>query len=385
MSTTAPPTDPWAEILGPSTCAELEAGLNVGVDELVEQLQEDAARLTKPGEKDPHANNPSKTTTIQQKYAQKLRGRFAAIRTEIRRGVSERDVLELADADGSGPSLSDLLAEVNAPDEVCDRFVELLAAERYDAVGDFVEQLRDEFDPEDLIRRDFEFDSLSRKHREFMRWLRRQQEQGVLEIIGPDDNPYVRSAYERGYRNAGTWMDEPLPDADVAAALRRPIHRDRLDLLYTRNFEALQGITENVSREISRELAEGLAEGDGADAMARRLTDRIDAIGRTRATTLARTEVMYSHNEAVISTYEQVLGADVDIEIVGEVATAADQHVCEVCDPWHGETIPLENARSEGPPFHPRCRCVLIPAKPEDRGNVPDEAAAVSSGAAAAS
>lgn len=351
MSTTpADDADAWGAVLGPSTSAEL-----------VEQLQDaDAARPTKPGSADPHAANPSKTTTIQRKYAQKLRGRFATIATEVRAGVRDRDVLGLEGDDGEGTTVADLLAADPIPDSVRDELVELLAAERYDAVDELAEQLADDFDPDDLVGRDFDFSTLSRKHREFMSWLRAQQEAGVLEVVGRDDNPYVRSAYERGWKNAGRWMDEDPVDADVASALQRPVHRDKLQLLYSRNFEALSGITEDVSREISRELAEGLAEGVHPDEMATRITGRIDAIGKTRATTLARTETMYAHNEATISTYEDVLG-DVETEVVAEVSTAADAHVCEICTPWEGETLSLEDARKEGPPFHPRCRCIVVP------------------------
>lgn len=377
MRSTPPATgsDHWGEVLGPSTIADVQEDLDAGVDELVEQLEE-YARPTKPGTGDPHANNPSKTTTIQRKYAQKLRGRYAKIATEVRRGVRDRDVLGLeSDNDGAGVSMSDLLADAGVPDDVQERLVELLGAERYDDARDLAEQLADDFDPEDLVGRDFQFTELARKHEEFMAWLRAQQEAGLLEVIGRDDNPYVHSAYERGWKNAGTWMEPDLVAPDVTAALQRPVHQDKLQLLYSRNYEALVGITEDVSREISRELANGLAEGIHPDEMAGRITDRIDKIGKTRATTLARTEVMYAHNEATITTYERAMG-DVEVDVVAEVSTAQDMHVCSICAPWHGETMSLEDARTEGPPFHPRCRCIVIPST--RRGNVPDTAAAAS-------
>jgi SPP1 gp7 family putative phage head morphogenesis protein len=354
---------PWETISGPSDVDALGEQLAAGAATLagVEQLQDEHARPTKPGGRDAHANDPSQTTTIQRKYAQKLRGRFATIRAEIRRGVAERDVLAIADDDGEGTSLSDILAAGDAPDEVRERFVDLLADQQCDAARDLVEQLADDFDADDLVARDFEFDRLSRKHEAFMEWLRGQQEAGVLDIISREENTYVRSAYERGIKNANGWMEEDPIDADVATAIRRPIHRDRLALLYERNFEALQGITQEVSRQISRELAGGLAEGVHPDEMARRLTSRVDAIGRTRATTLARTEVMYSHNEATISQYERVLGEDTQVQVLAEISTSGDQHVCDICTPWDGRTLELNEARSDGPPFHPRCRCIVRP------------------------
>jgi len=370
MSTT-PTTNgagPWAPLSGPSDVDELGEQLAAGA----EQLQGEHAHPTKAGSREAHANDPSKTTTIQRKYAQKLRGRFATIRAEIRRGVADRDVLGLQENDdGEGLSLSDILAGDDVPADVRERFVELLADQEYGAARDLVEQLASDFDPEDLVSRDFEFDRLARKHEEFMAWLRAQQEAGVLEVISRDGNTYVRSAYERGWKNATSWMEEDPLQSDVATALQRPVHQDKLSLLYERNFEALQGITQEVSREISRELAEGLTEGVHPDEMARRLTDRVDKIGRTRATTLARTEVMYSHNEATITTYERAMGPDVEVQVKAEVSTAGDQHVCDICEPWEGKTLPLDKARRDGPPFHPRCRCIVLPATSSTSSSAP--------------
>ena len=364
-------TGQFADVVGPNTVAESTAQLSGWGERLaagdrgcdhrhlshhVEQLAEDYARPTTDNG-DPHANDPSKTTTIQRQYAQKLRGRFADIRAEIRRGIGERDVLELKGDDSSGISLSDLLsgqAAVDVPEE----YYELLGAERYDAARDLVEQLAD-FDPEDLQSRDYTFEKDAKKHEIFMEWLRAQQEEGVLDVISRDGNTYVRKAYERGIRNQHGWMDEASDGVDASQAFERPIHQDRLSLLYQRNFEALRGITDDVAREISRELAEGMAEGIGPGEIASRLADRVDSIGRTRATTLARTEVMYSHNEASISEAERLLGSDADLEVMSEVSTAGDNHVCEICTPWDGRQLTPEEARQKGPPFHPRCRCIV--------------------------
>ncbi|SEH60565.1 phage putative head morphogenesis protein, SPP1 gp7 family [Halopenitus malekzadehii] len=361
----------FADVVGPNTVTETTAQLSDWGARLaagdhgddhrhlpphVEQLADEYARPTKDSG-DPHANDPSRTTTIQRQYARKLRGRFADIRAELRRGVSDRDVLGLEDDDGGGVSLSDLLSGQAAAD-IPAEYYELLAAEQYDAARDLVEQLAD-FDPDDLQGRDFAFERDARKHEQFMQWLRTQQEEGVLEVIERNGNTYVRKAYERGVRNQHSWMGDAADGADPTAAFERPVHQDRLSLLYERNFEALRGITDDVAREISRSLAEGMAEGVAPDEMARRLSDRIDKIGRTRATTLARTETMYAHNEGAISEAERLAGDDVDLEVQTEVATAGDNHVCEICSPWDGRVLSPDEARSKGPPFHPRCRCVV--------------------------
>ncbi|QBI90012.1 putative head assembly protein [Halobacterium phage ChaoS9] len=372
MSATPRPDGLFDTIVGPNSVAETHEQLAAWSEQLaagdhhvpdrVEQLAEDHARPTKPGDGDGHANDPSKTTTIQRKYAQKLRGRFEDIRSEIRQGVGERDIFDLEargedDTDDVGAGVDQLAADRRR------EFYDLLAEQRYDEARelsrDLVEQLAD-FDPSDLQTRDYIFQRDADKHEQFMEWLREAQEDGVLEVIDRGENTYIQSSYERGLRNADSWMDVDH-DIDVATSVRMPIHEDRLQLLFERNYEALQGITDDVARQISRELADGLAEGVHPDEMARRMADRIDSIGRTRATTLARTEVMHGHNEAALTRYEEILG-DVDVEIEAEVSTAGDSHVCDICSPWDGETMSIQEARSNGPPFHPRCRCIARPA-----------------------
>jgi len=368
MSATSGSGSLFGSIVGPDTVDETNAQLSEWGEQLaagdhhhspeyIEQLA-DNVHPTKPSSADAHANDPSKTTTIQRSYARKLRGRFANIRAEIRRGIEERDVLGIEGSADDGVSISDILAGDEVPDDVQDRFVDLLADQEYGAARDLVEQLAGDFDPDDLVGRDFDFDQMASKHEEFMSWLREQQEAGVLEVIDNGDNTYVRKAYERGIRNQHNWMEDAADGVDATQAFEQPIHQDRLSLLYERNFEALRGITDDVSREISRELAEGLAEGVSPGEIASRLTDRVDSIGRTRATTLARTEVMYSHNEASISEAERLVGSDVELEVESEVSTAGDSHVCEICEPWDGRRLSPKEAREVGPPFHPRCRCV---------------------------
>lgn len=380
MGTTSSPDDAFAGVVGPNTAAAATEQLSEWGDQLAshdhsktEQLA-DYARPTKPRKDDPHANDPSKTTTIQRSYARKLRGRFADIRAEIRRGVEDRDVLSVSEDTSSSTSLADLLAAPELPDDVHDRFVELLADQEYAAARDLVEQLAD-FDPDELVGRDFNFEQIAEKHSQFMEWLREQQEKGVLEVISRGDNTYVRKAYERGIRNQHQWMDDVSAGVDVDQALSQPIHQNRLSLLYQRNFEALKGITDDVAREISRELAEGLTEGVGPGELASRLTDRVDAIGRTRATTLARTEVMYSHNEASISEAERLVGEDVELEIESEVSTAGDTHVCDICEPWDGRRLSPKEAREVGPPFHPRCRCIVRTVTTKTDSSTPAQAA----------
>lgn len=224
----------------------------------------------------------------------------------------------------------------------------------------------------------FSFDSNPRKVGAFMRWMSEMQRKQVLDVS--DGVPveqagnqawtskYVQSAYQKGVSHAGQQMRKAgakVDDQWIQAAFSRPVHADRLGTLYTRTYSDLKGITQAVDTQISRELAQGLAEGINPNDMARRLTDRVKKIGRTRARVLARTEVINAHAEASLNSYKE---AQLDgVEVQAEFSTAGDSRVCDQCAPLEGKAYTIEESRGKIP-VHPNCRCTFIPAVGDLRG-----------------
>lgn len=256
-------------------------------------------------------SEPTNTKTVRRKYAAKLRGRYAALATAIREGVVDRDVFRLR---GEG-----------------------LAA---DPIRDVP---------------DFPFDSDSRKQDAFMSWLRQQEERGILNTISRDGNTYIQTAYKSGIRHADGELYEngyAVPDEELQAVFNRPLHRDTVELLYSRNFEALKGINDEVAKQIGRELSDGLTQGHGPRRIAESLTDRVDKIGKTRATTLARTEVLNAHNSAAQRRYGE-FGVE-KVDILGF-------NPCKICAPIiEKNPHPLDDLPRGGPPFHPNCVGTIV-------------------------
>lgn len=282
----------------------------------------------------PGGKDPTRTTSLRQKYAAKLRGKFADINTQIRKGVVDEDVFGL-----EGEALAQPLPT-------------------------------------------FEYQTDPEKVDGFMEWLRRQQKRGVLEVIQRDGNTYVRSAYSSGIRYADARLNEQgvqVPDQTLQSTFNQPVHRDALQLLYTRNYEALQGITTEVSKQVSDELTQGFAQGWNPNKIARNITDRVDKIGKTRATVMARTEVINAHSTATLNRFEQAGASGVTVK--AEWSTAGDRRVCPICQALEGNVYTIKEARSSTfrysagddeapslsgeypvkPPAHPQCRCALLP------------------------
>lgn len=217
----------------------------------------------------------------------------------------------------------------------------------------------------------FEFRRSSEKVDAFMRWLDEAERQTVLTVTEGTDvtragsaawtNKYVQSAYQRGIAQAGQRLRKggvEVEESWIRGAFNRPIHADRLGLIYTRVYRELRGIGRAMDQAISRSLATSLAEGVGAREIARRLAQDVNRVGITRARVLARTETIAAHAEATINSYSEA-GVE-GVEVESEFTTSRDSRVCPECERLEGRTYTLDEARGIIP-VHPNCRCAWIP------------------------
>lgn len=249
-------------------------------------------------------DEPTRTRTLRKRYRQNLRGRWAAIMAALRTAIVENDVFGLRREGLVGPP------------------------------------------------RGFDFDRDADKERAFARWLERTTERELLQQFG-QDNQYITRAYERGLEDAATELNALGGIDDIGTTtVRLPVHRDQLEALYTRNLNALEGMTDATATQMRRELAEGLAGGDSPTVIKDRLADRVDKIGKTRAETIARTEIQHSHNRARATEYERTGVEQVDIVIANDA--------CSECQALKaGAPYPVSEAGGILP-HHPNCRCALV-------------------------
>jgi SPP1 gp7 family putative phage head morphogenesis protein len=99
-------------------------------------------------------------------------------------------------------------------------------------------------------------------------------------------------------------------------------------------------------------LVQGISLGEGPRTVARRVRKAAD-IGRSRAETIARTEMIRSAREAQRQLYTQ------NIAVQGYRRQATqDSRVCLACLALSGTL----HATDQIMPSHPNCRCVMIPA-----------------------
>lgn len=218
--------------------------------------------------------------------------------------------------------------------------------------------------------RAFQFLRSDEKVAEFMTWLKNAEDETIFSVRPGTSirsaqkqawmNLYIESAYQRGMmqsaanlRGAGV----KVSDSWMEGAFFRPIHADRVGLIYTRVYSDLVGVTDQMDTMISRVLSRGVAEGRNPRDIARDLVRQVD-ISRNRARTIARTEVISAHAEASLNSYKEA-GLE-GVRVRAEWSTAGDDQVCPECEDMEGKEFDIDDAHGLIP-LHPNCRCAFIP------------------------
>lgn len=281
--------------------------------------------------------DPTRTATLRKRFMGEAGRRFDTLARRIRQIIVEDDAFGLA-----GAELAANVIRINRP------------------------------------RQPFDFPTNPAKIAAFMSWLEEAQRDEILTVSAgtPVERAgqrawtatYIETAYQKGIADAGRKLRGAgvrVEDSWIRGVFNRPIHADRVGIIYTRAYEDLVDITREMDAQISSTLAEGLAEGRGPIDIARRLTNRVAKVGRARAKLLARTEVINTHAESTLNAYEEAHVEGVEVE--SEFATARDAQVCPECRSLEGRTYTLAEARGVIP-VHPNCRCAWLPAIVAGRG-----------------
>jgi len=295
---------------------------------------------------EPTNADPSGTATVRRRYGERLRGRWRALKAAIRDGIQSRDVFGLNDA-----KPRPLAAEYEAPDDL----------------------------PDSLEGRD------EAKVRAFMAWFDEQLSKGVLKVIGPNRNPYLRTAYEQGVRTTdraleseseGEGVASPNESLQVGSGVGAST---ALAELTTRQYEKLKDVVAEVKVEV-RATVELVINPDPPSPtdLAAKVNDRIDSVGIYRSNLMAETGPVEAAADGVLDASER-LGIQT-VQVRGEWITAGDSRVCPVCASIEGvytikqirrESFSYEASAEEPdsltgqyrlhPPAHPRCRCRVQP------------------------
>ena len=209
---------------------------------------------------------------------------------------------------------------------------------------------------------------------QFMVWLRNMEKADKIDIIYNTGwaDPQIRQNFARGGSVASKDVTA-LTAGTESGALYTPIGTSgrtlstfmgqrmstaRIKLAHSRVLNGMRGVTVAMNNQIANVLAEGLTEGIGATAMARRINDRVDKIGITRAKLIARTESNQIYNEGALMEFDNASGM-IGETVLSQWWATLDNRVRASHLARHGKVFKREDAMLLI--GEPNCRCSLLP------------------------
>lgn len=181
----------------------------------------------------------------------------------------------------------------------------------------------------------------------------------LLQVVRPEQQAEYEAMLTEALKVAnqsGATLGEQLikafePDAQVKSFAGIPI--EALAMQAKDGTQRLYRHSEDFRNRASAVVEQGLIQGWGAAKVAGVLRSELGTT-KSKAETIARTEILSSLNDAAQQTYQ-----DNDIELVQLIATA-DDRLCPTCSFRNGFVYPVGKIRV---PLHPRCRCYVLPFK----------------------
>lgn len=163
---------------------------------------------------------------------------------------------------------------------------------------------------------DFEFRNDTSKLKEFQRWVDDIIQKEIFDGVNASTadrlwlNKYIGDSYTKGIKDVQQTFEQmknkkrknlfPLPTFQNPSIFTHPAHVARAELIYTRVFDDLNGVTKTMSTQMSRILSDGMLRGESPKKVARALADRVEKIGISRSRLIARTEMINAHQQAAL-------------------------------------------------------------------------------------
>lgn len=200
---------------------------------------------------------------------------------------------------------------------------------------------------------------------EFDAWIKTQIEAEILQPTIPLEQKWLTSklgiAYSRGATQSrniakpvARRLGRELPDS---SPYLNKAHLDRARLIFTRNFDGMEGITDSMKFEMRRVLSDGILRGENPKEISLKLIKRVD-IGRARANRIARTEIIEAHQEASLLETE-ILEAELGVIFDMEWLTTKDGRQRDSHNARDGKIY--SKAVAQSMIGEPNCRCAIFP------------------------
>lgn len=185
---------------------------------------------------------------------------------------------------------------------------------------------------------------------------------------------HATRAYQAGYYGRAWATDQAVRSGTRVSFARLSVEAIRAQILSPyRGLTFLDRFADarlDFVQRIRRSMVLSQIQGEGIDRAVRRLADALGLdISRhgndrglfSRLEMICRTEILKASNIAARAIYEQ----NQDVLSGYRVIVTHDERTCEICGPLDNKFYLIDSG-AEIPPFHPRCRCTIVPAVKDD-------------------
>lgn len=163
-------------------------------------------------------------------------------------------------------------------------------------------------------------------------------------------------------------IERILADAGAQALVQIGVSDDKItdlvndravDYAKERSAELVTRISESTREMLRADVADAMENGDSNDDLAATLEDNY-GFSADRADMIARTETAYADVAGNLEAYRAS-------GVVAGKKWITGEGCCDLCDELNGEvigideTFPTDDGDIDGPPYHPNCRCDVVP------------------------
>lgn len=233
------------------------------------------------------------------------------------------------------------------------------------------------FDPNDpLITNAFKFETSEAKVNTFEQWIISKLTETMedKDVYSGQDwwKLYIERAFKQGADRAFESMkkkgkaDQRSSDKMSGAknqffsTFGTEATKERMKLIAGRTFKGMKGLNDMMKTQLTLALIDGLLQGQSPRVIAKALVDKV-GVNKTRALMIARTEIVRAHAEGTIASLK-ALGVK---QIGVQVEVAVSGNACPICRKYKGKIFDIDKAQGLIP-FHPGCRCTVIPHVTDD-------------------
>lgn len=185
-------------------------------------------------------------------------------------------------------------------------------------------------------------------------WRMQGQLKQELQKLGDKQISILSDVFERNFFEV--YYSIAIPSQEAFSTISTDAARQMINQIWVADGKSFSqriwGNTEKLAETLNEELVHCVVTGKKSTELKEMLQERFN-VSYNNADMIARTEIAHIQTQAAQQRYK-----DYGIQMV-EVWVDEDERTCPICAKHEGEKHPVNGPMPV--PFHPRCRCCMIP------------------------